>query len=111
MTSWQTKRRGLTSGPAGRRQGRGGEGGTSFSAISWEAEQQGRKHHELGLRFQSSTPGPINRRLWDNFCTFSEPLWAFLVAQTVKNPPAMWETQCAILGSGRSPGKGHGNPL
>ena len=32
----------------------------------------------------------------------------FLVAQTVKNPPAVWET---FPGLGRSPGWGHGNPV
>ena len=36
--------------------------------------------------------------------------WASLVAQTVKNPPAEWETQL-IPGLGRSPGEGHSNPL
>ena len=44
MTSRQTKRWGLTSGPVGRWQGRGGKGGMSFSVISREAEQRGRKH-------------------------------------------------------------------
>ena len=33
------------------------------------------------------------------------------VAQTVKNLPAMQETQVQFLGSGRSPGEGNGNPL
>ena len=33
--------------------------------------------------------------------------WASLVAQLVKNLPAMWE----ILGLGRSPGEGKGYPL
>ena len=37
-------------------------------------------------------------------------LWASLVAQTVKNLPAVQET-CLIPGLGRSPGEGHGNPL
>ena len=36
---------------------------------------------------------------------------ASLVAQTVKNLPAMWEIWGSILGSGRSPGEGNGNPL
>ena len=36
------------------------------------------------------------------------PKWASLVAQTVKNLPAMWET---IPESGRSPGEGNGYPL
>ena len=34
-----------------------------------------------------------------------------MVAQTVKNLPAMWETLGLTPGSGRSPGGGHGNPL
>ena len=33
------------------------------------------------------------------------------VAQTIKNLPAMQETQVQFLGSGRSPGEGNGNPL
>ena len=37
--------------------------------------------------------------------------WASLVAQTVKNLPAMWETWVQSLGWGRSPGGVHGNPL
>ena len=36
--------------------------------------------------------------------------WAPLVAQTVKNLPAMWDLSL-IPGLGRSPGGGHGNPL
>ena len=36
---------------------------------------------------------------------------ASLVAQTVKNPTAMRETQVRSLGWGRSPGGGNGNPL
>ena len=40
--------------------------------------------------------------------------WASLMAQLVKNPPAVQEDPGSIpgsLGSGRSPGGGHGNPL
>ena len=38
--------------------------------------------------------------------------WALLVAQLVKNPPAMWEANLgSIPGSGRSPGEGIGYPL
>ena len=37
--------------------------------------------------------------------------WAFLIAQMVRNLPAMQETQGSIPGSGRSPGEGNGNPL
>ena len=36
---------------------------------------------------------------------------ASLVAQMVKNMPAMRETWGSIPGFGRSPGEGHGNPL
>ena len=35
--------------------------------------------------------------------------WTSLVAQRVKNPPAMWETW-SIPGLGKSPGGRHGNP-
>ena len=38
-------------------------------------------------------------------------LLAFLVAQMVKNLPAMWETQAWIPGSRRSPGEGNGYPF
>ena len=35
-----------------------------------------------------------------------------MVAQLVKNPPAIQETQVLLIpGSGRSPGEGNGNPL
>ena len=33
------------------------------------------------------------------------------MAEWVKNPPAMQETQVQSLGQGRSPGEGNGNPL
>jgi len=36
---------------------------------------------------------------------------AFLVAQTVKNPPAMQKTQVRSLGWEDPPGEGHGIPL
>ena len=39
------------------------------------------------------------------------PVGASLVAQTVKNLPAMWETQVRFPGTGRVPGEGNGNPL
>ena len=38
-------------------------------------------------------------------------LWFPLVAQVVKNPPAMKETWVRSLGQGRSPGEGNGYPL
>ena len=36
---------------------------------------------------------------------------ACLIAQLVKNLPAVQETQVQFLGSGRFPGEGNGNPL
>ena len=38
-------------------------------------------------------------------------LWASLVAQLVKNPPAMWENWVQSLGWEDSPGEGKGYPL
>ena len=38
-------------------------------------------------------------------------LSASLVVQTVKNPPAMWETWVQSLGWGDPPGEGKGYPL
>ena len=38
-------------------------------------------------------------------------LKAFLIAQLVKNQPAMWETWVQFLGLGRFPGEGKGYPL
>ena len=37
--------------------------------------------------------------------------WASLLALLVKNPPAKEKDTGSILGSGRSPGGRHGNPL
>ena len=37
--------------------------------------------------------------------------WASLIAQLVKNPPAVQETLVQIPGSGRSPGEGKGYQL
>ena len=34
-----------------------------------------------------------------------------MVAQTIKNLPAMWETQVQSLGLEDAPGDGNGNPL
>ena len=38
-------------------------------------------------------------------------MWASLIAQLVKNPPAMQETPSLIPGLGRSAGEGIGYPL
>ena len=38
-------------------------------------------------------------------------IWVSLVAQMVKNLPAVWETQVQSLSQEDYPGRGHGNPL
>ena len=42
---------------------------------------------------------------------FTSDRGASLVAQSVKNLPAMWETQVQSLGQEDSPGEGNGYPL
>ena len=37
--------------------------------------------------------------------------WGSLVAQMIKNPPAVWETWGLNPGSGRYPGEGNSYPL
>ena len=46
-----------------------------------------------------------------DFIFLGSKITASLVAQMVKNLPAMWETQGSIPGLGRSPGGGNGNPF
>ena len=41
----------------------------------------------------------------------TEMEWTSLVAQTVKDPPAMQETWVRSLGQEDSPGEGNGNPF
>ena len=56
---------------------------------------------EVGGRFEGG--GQMYIYLW--------LIYASLVAQTVKNPPAMWVTWVRSLGWEDPPGGGHGNPL
>ena len=57
----------------------------------------------MSLHFNSCLPGPFfNEFSWH---------WASLIAQLVKNPPAMQETLVPIPGLRRSPGEGIGYPL
>ena len=46
-----------------------------------------------------------------HICSIFLLFWASLVAQTVKNLPAMQETQVPSLGLGRTPGEGRGYPF
>ena len=46
-----------------------------------------------------------------NLAEFMGQWWASLIAQVVKNPPAMQETPRTIPGSGRSAGEGIGYTL
>ena len=52
----------------------------------------------------------ITKYQWDTI-NYHGLHWASLVAQTVKNPPATWETWLPIPGLGRPPGEGAGYPL
>ena len=58
----------------------------------------------------SSKYWPGQRTKENNVAVFSLGLTS-LMAKMVKNLPAMPETQGSIPGSGRSPGKGNGNPF
>ena len=44
-------------------------------------------------------------------CVYTYIYMDLPVGSDSKGPPAMWETWARSLGSGRSPGGGHGNPL
>ena len=46
-----------------------------------------------------------------DFIFLGSKITASLVAQRIKNLPAMWETQGSIPWLGRSPGGGNGNPF
>ena len=46
-----------------------------------------------------------------HFTSLHTTVWASLVAQMVKNLPAMQETRVQFLSQERSPGEGNGNPL
>ena len=60
-----------------------------------------RKKHFLANPIYTHTHTHTHTRIWI----------ASLVAQMVKNPPAMQETWIKIPGSGRSPGEKNGNPF
>ena len=59
----------------------------------------------------------LGRTDFDTEAPIHRVVYASLVAQSVKNPPAMQETTCnprdlgSIPGLGRSPEEGNGNPL
>ena len=66
------------------------------------------------VHLQRRRPGLIpgsGRSAWEGIGYPLQYSWASLVAQMVKNPPAMRETQIWSPGLGRSPGGGHGNPF
>ena len=67
-------------------------------------------HHAMSLLKNSPlTPNSHLNPLGLAFQLLLHYLWASLVAQTVKNPPAVQETRDLRLG--RSPGEGNGCPL
>ena len=48
---------------------------------------------------------------WATFTSLQPSLWSYLVAQSIKNLPAIQETQVQSLGQEDYTGEGHGNPL
>ena len=69
---------------------------------------------ELKISFTSIYKGLVsskNTKCKDILNLLNYHRGAFLVAQQVKNPPAVQETPGLIPGLGRSPGEGNGNPL
>ena len=83
----------------------------SDTVVAWE--KVGGSSAGKGSALNAGHPGSIpgsgrsNGEGNGNPCQYS---WASLVAQTVKNPPVMWEI-CLIPKLGRSSGGGHDNPL
>ena len=83
-----------------------------YSAI----KRKGFPHNSVGKEsaFNEGDPGSIpgsGRFPGEGIgypCQYS---WTFLIAQLVKNPPAMQETLVRFLGLGRSAGEGIGYPL
>ena len=51
------------------------------------------------------------RKQHDLNCVYLQLEWVSLVAQMIKNLPAMWETQDLISGLRRSSAEGNGYPL
>ena len=68
---------------------------------------------QLGVRMDSTLQDWVPKTPTSAITQGFLLLWVSLVAQTVKNPPAMPETWVRSLGQipGRSPGEGLGKPL
>ena len=68
--------------------------------------------HVCGTRVQRCSPGVGGSVCmgWKfDILLFEAPFGAYLVAQMVKNLPAVWEAQ--VQSPGRFPGEGNGSPL
>ena len=68
----------------------------------------------MAAELQSLPPSShdlLMRTLLNECRVHLHPEWVSVVAQTVKNLPAMWEAQFQSLGGEDSPGEGNGYPL
>ena len=63
------------------------------------------------IESNSRPEGCMFKSCQDQSVIFGMTVWTSLVAQMVKNLPAMQEDAGSIRGSGRSPGEGYGSPL
>ena len=63
------------------------------------------------LFFHLVFPQPCHPKPHTQYSQVVTDSWASLVAQMVKNPPALRETWVQCLGWEDSPGEGNGNPL
>ena len=91
-------------------------GAIAFSELVKFIETEGFPDSSAGKESacNSGDPGSIprsGRSAGEGIGYALQYFWASLVAQMVKNPPAMWETWVRFPGLGKSPGGGHGNPF
>ena len=78
--------------------------------FKWNIQQFPQLRNPGNARVSGSIPG-LERSSGEGIGYPLQYSWASLVAQLVKNPPAMQETWVWFPGLGRSPGEGKGYPL
>ena len=79
---------------------------TWVPSLGWEDPlEKGKAPHSSILAWR------IPENYWRRERVPTPPSWASLVAQLVKNLPAMREAPGSVPGLGRSPGEGNGSPL
>ena len=82
--------------------------------LNTQQQNANKNHHEIPPSCNAGGPGSIpgsGRSPGEGLGYPLQYSWASLVAQLVKNLPAIWETWCSIPGLLRSPGEGQGCPL